>query len=342
MSTLRKRLLIAAAATTGIAVAAGLWLWLSVQASPFDIDETVYIYVRPADDTDTVRRQLTLTAHARTLLGWDVLTMAGGFTPRTGRYAVEPGARVIDVYRRLRAGMQTPVQFTLPAVRTLDRLAGVMAHKLMLDSADVATAFGSDSVAARYGYSVETLPAAFIPDTYELYWDTSFEAFMQRMAQEHTRFWQAGNREELANRLGLTHEEVATLASIVDAETTNAAEKPAIAGLYLNRLHRGMLLQADPTVVFAAQAFNARRVSGQMLHTESPYNTYKHPGLPPGPIRIASQQGIDAVLHAQAHNYIYMCANADFSGTHAFAATYAEHRANARRYQRALAARGIR
>jgi UPF0755 protein len=168
----------------------------------------------------------------------------------------------------------------------------------------------------------------------------SIDDFVQRMVEENKRFWSEG-RLQKANALGMSKEEVVTLASIVDSETANNGEKPRVAGLYINRLKKGMLLQSDPTVIFATKDFTIRRVLNHHLQTESPYNTYKYKGLPPGPIRIPSIAGIDAVLNYEKHNYIYMCAKEDFSGTHNFASTYRAHLANARRYTKALTARGI-
>ena len=163
---------------------------------------------------------------------------------------------------------------------------------------------------------------------------------MKRMKKEHDRFWNA-ERTGKAASIGLTPEEVCTVASIVEEETANKAEKPIVAGLYINRLHAGMLLQADPTVKFALQEFGLRRILHKHLEADNPYNTYKHQGLPPGPIRIASIDGIDAVLNYTHHDFLYMCAKEDFSGTHNFAVTWNEHLANARRYQRALNQRNI-
>ena len=171
--------------------------------------------------------------------------------------------------------------------------------------------------------------------------EVTFEHLMERMAKENARFWGDANREAKAKALEMTHEEVITLASIVDEETANNAEKPRVAGLYLNRLHQGIPLQADPTVKFAMGDASLRRILNKHLTTDNPYNTYVHRGLPPGPIRIPTVAGIDAVLNAERHNYLYMCAKEDFSGTQNFAATYAEHLINARRYQRALNERGI-
>jgi UPF0755 protein len=210
----------------------------------------------------------------------------------------------------------------------------------MLDSASLAKMLTDTAFCSSIGYTEETLPALFIPNTYEVYWDISLEEFIERLQKENALFW---NNERLnkANTLGMSKEEVVTLASIVDSETANNGEKPRVAGLYINRLKKGMLLQSDPTVIFATKDFTIRRVLNHHLQTESPYNTYKYKGLPPGPIRIPSIAGIDAVLNYEKHNYIYMCAKEDFSGTHNFASTYSAHLANARRYTKALTARGI-
>lgn len=185
------------------------------------------------------------------------------------------------------------------------------------------------------------MPALFIPNTYEAYWNTDAKAFIHRMKKEYERFWTQERRDK-AQACGLTPIEVSTLASIVEEETANKSEMPMVAELYLNRLQDGMPLQADPTIKFSLQEFGLRRILHKHLEVESPYNTYKHAGLPPGPIRIASIQGIESVLNHAQHDYLYMCAKEDFSGTHNFAATFAEHQANARRYQQALNKRNIR
>ena len=180
----------------------------------------------------------------------------------------------------------------------------------------------------------------FIPETYQVYWDMSAEEFFERMQKEHQKFW---NQERLdkATAIGMTPTEVCTLASIVEEETNNNPEKPMVAGLYINRLHTGMPLQADPTIKFALQDFGLRRITNAHLAVESPYNTYLNTGLPPGPIRIPSPIGLDAVLNHTKHNYLYMCAKEDFSGTHNFASNYAEHMKNARKYWNALNERKI-
>jgi len=328
-------------ALTVIVAVSFLVVWHYWSHSPFEISETTYVYVRPDDTEDDILQQLRESAHANTLTGWKLARMAMDFKPHTGRYAIEPGDGILNVLRRMRSGQQTPVRLTIPSLRGMDRLAGLLSNKLMLDSAEVIWYFTDSTFAARYGYSAATLPALFIPNTYEVYWDVTFEHLMERMTKENARFWGDANREAKAKALEMTHEEVITLASIVDEETANNAEKPRVAGLYLNRLHQGIPLQADPTVKFAMGDASLRRILNKHLTTDNPYNTYVHRGLPPGPIRIPTVAGIDAVLNAERHNYLYMCAKEDFSGTHNFAATYAEHLINARRYQRALNERGI-
>ena len=323
-------------------VIGAFWGWRNLITSPFDITETTYLYIRPMDTEEDVRQQLREVAGARSLFGWNMARRLTEFHPRTGRYAVKPGESMLSVFRKLKHGQQAPVRFTIPSVRRLEKLAGVMANKLMLDSADVAFAFADSIFASNYGYTVATLPALFIPNTYELYWNTSLEAFMERMQRENKSFWESEGRSEAAQRMGMSHEEVVTLASIVDEETANNPEKPRVAGMYLNRLRTGMPLQADPTVKFALHNDTLRRILNEHLRVDNPYNTYRNTGLPPGPIRIPSVAGIDAVLRHENHNYLYMCAKEDFSGTHNFANTYAEHLKNARRYQQALNHRGIR
>jgi len=198
----------------------------------------------------------------------------------------------------------------------------------------------SDTLMTRLGYDHQTFLGMFIPNTYEMYWDVSAENLVERLHKEHQTFWNE-ERKGKAQALGMNENQVATLASIVDSESAYNPEKPRIAGLYLNRMKKGMSLQSDPTVIFALGDFTIRRVLNKHLTIDSPYNTYKYKGLPPGPIRIPSIAGLDAVLNHEDNNYIYMCAKEDFSGSHNFAVTYSEHQANARRYVKALNERGI-
>ena len=258
----------------------------------------------------------------------------------TGRYAINPGEGAFAVLRRLRNGQQSPVRLTIPEARTTNRLAAILAGKLMLDSAAIATALADSAICAQAGYDTCTIPCMFVADTYEVYWNISIDKLIERMKREHDKFWNEERRTK-AQQAGLTPEEVCTLASIVDEETANLAEKPMIAGMYINRLKQNMPLQADPTIKFALKDFALKRIYRKMLDTDSPYNTYRNTGLPPGPIKIASSDGIDAVLNHEHHDYLYMCAKEDFSGTHNFAHSYKEHLDNAARYAKALNQRGI-
>jgi len=267
---------------------------------------------------------------------------------RIGFAVVRPGyykfpARFSNYHyiHRLMRGQETPIRLSWTnTVRTRQQLAGRVSRQLMLDSASLMARMDSAEYLQSYGLKPETAVCMWLPNTYEVYWSITPEELFARMYKEYERFWTEERRNQ-AEALGLTPSEVATLASIVESETNMKSEYPTIAGLYLNRLRIGMPLQACPTAIFASGDFTAHRVGSKQLNADSPYNTYKYAGLPPGPIRCALGTSIDAVLHAERHNYLYMCANPDWSGTHVFSATYAQHSAVARRYQRELNRRKI-
>jgi len=222
----------------------------------------------------------------------------------------------------------------------MEQMAARLSTKIMIDSTEIIRALTSNETCEKLGYDTCTIACAFVPNTYEVYWDISVDKLLLRMVTEHEKFWNT-ERKQKAHTIGLEPNEVSTLASIIDEETANNDEKPMIAGMYLNRLKSGMPLQADPTVKFALKDFALKRIYHNHLEVESPYNTYKHTGLPPGPIKVASIKGIDAVLNRVNHHYLYMCAKEDFSGTHNFAVTYQEHLKNAARYTKALNERNI-
>ena len=305
-------------------------------------DSTQYLYIDNDDTQDSVIMHLRPMSHTAGLTGLATLMRHTGYNEkiRTGRYAIEPKEGAFTLFRKLKNGQQSSLHITIPEARTMDRLASVLSKKLMLDSATIANALYSDDVCQKYGFDTCTIAAMFVPNTYDVYWNMSIDALMQRMEKEHQRFWQ-GDREKKAAQMQLTPVEVCTLASIIDEETENTAEKPMIAGMYLNRLKVNMPLQADPTIKFALKQFELKRIWQKLLTIQSPYNTYKNTGLPPGPIKIASIKGVDAVLNAASHDYLYMCAKEDFSGTHNFARTYPEHLKNAAKYTKALNERGI-
>ena len=258
-----------------------------------------------------------------------------------GKYKLDNGMSNNELVNMLRSGRQSPVNVTFISVRTLDILAGKVAVNIEADSAEIVALLKDESIAKKYGFNKQTFCSMFIPNTYEFWWNTSAEEFVQRMADEYKKFWN-DDRKAKAKQLGLSQSQVSTLASIVESETQKNDEKARIAGVYINRLKKDWLLQADPTVVFAAGDFSIKRILNRHLEINSPYNTYKYKGLPPGPICIPSTKSIDAVLNYEHHNYMYFCAKEDFSGYHNFATTNAQHEANARRYHDALRKAGIR
>lgn len=306
------------------------------------LNATEYVYIDDNDNLDSVCVKLEPIASDHGLAAFKMMARHGGYMDhiRSGRYAITPDLSTVKVFRNLKNGHQEPVKLTIPESRTMDRLAGYLSRKLMMDSVAVATLFSDSSFCAQYGYDTATIACLFVPNTYEVYWNTSIENLMKRMQKENENFWNV-QRKLKAEALNLNKNEVCTLASIIDEETANNAEKPMIAGMYLNRLKADMPLQADPTIKFALKDFALKRIYHNMLQFNSPYNTYKNTGLPPGPIKIASVAGIDAVLNRTPHDYLYMCAKEDFSGTHNFARTYQEHLKNAAKYSQALNERGI-
>lgn len=321
---------------------AGGYTYHLLKGNAFQIEKTAYIYIDQDDTADSVAVKVQKYGQPKTMTGYDIMCKLKkyGDHPRTGRYAINPNSCMYDFVRQLANGIQTPVKLTVHESRTVDALIGRMAKQLMIDSTAISNVLYSDNFIESLGYDKHTLPCMFIPNTYEVYWNITPEKLLQRLQKEKENFWNDTRRSK-AVAAGLTIEQVATLASIVESESNYGPEKPTIAGLYLNRLHKGMKLQSDPTVIFALQDFTIRRVTLAMLTHESPYNTYVHEGLPPGPIRIPSTEGLDAVLNYEKSDYIYMCAKEDFSGSHNFTSSLTEHNNNARRYQQALNQRGI-
>ncbi len=254
--------------------------------------------------------------------------------PKPGHYELLPGEKAYHVYRRLRNGLQTPIRLYIAPQRSTGYLARYLGRQLAYDSLAwrlFFTSFAWETV----GFTKETWLLLFIPDLYEVYWTISPENLVYRLKEGYERFWTAERRRK-AEAIGLSPVEVGILASIVEWETSRGNEKPLIAGVYLNRLRLGMPLQADPTVIYATGDFAARRVTSRHTSVESPYNTYKRLGLPPGPIGIPSPESIDAVLDYTPSDYLYFCARPDGSGYHDFSVSYAEHMQKARSYQRAL------
>lgn len=259
---------------------------------------------------------------------------------KPGRYIIEPGMTYPNIIDLLRSGKQTPVNLTFNNVRTLAQLAGKVAARIEPDSIELINFLSDESNYSADGFSKETVIAVFIPDTYQFYWTTDAKGFYSRMLKEYRSFW-SPERQAKARNKNLDPLEVSTLASIVDEEAGKNDEKPRIAGVYINRLRIGMPLQADPTIRFALNDFTITRVLKKHLLIESPYNTYRNKGLPPGPVNCPSRNGIESVLNAEDHNFLYFVAKPDFSGYHNFSSSLAEHNRYASQYQKELNRRRI-
>lgn len=305
------------------------------------VSDTTRIYIPDNADyqalCDTLDTHHCLSSHTT----FNTLARLRGLTKhvKAGSYLVTPNMRTISLVQKLYSGSQDPVRITINKHRTLDALCKFLGSKLQFDADILLNLLTDTAFCSQYGLTPTTIIATFPQNTYEFYWTISPTKLVQRMHSEYEQFW--SQRDNRLSDLNLTREQVMTIASIVEEETNCNEEKPDIASVYLNRYRIGMALQADPTVKYAVGDFSIRRIKGDMLKTDSPYNTYLNAGLPPGPICIPSAASIDAVLKNKKTNYLYFCAKEDFSGRHNFAATSAEHIANARKFHKALNERNI-
>ncbi len=338
---IKRSALIALVAGGSLAVAAIVVavMWHVYAAVKYDGDKSCRVNIPGNIDTDSVAAILEHDlgrAGARAATIW----RAYGASPQRahGSYVIEPGMRSIDIFRKISRGAQTPVRLTFNNIRLLPQLASRLGRTFEADSASFMLAV--DSVLSSKGYKNTEYIGAFFPDTYEFYWTSSPVDVVSSLVKIRDRFWTEERRAK-AEALGLTPMQASVIASNAEEETNDRAERGIVARLYLNRVHRGMPLQADPTVKYAVGDFSLRRITGAHLAVASPYNTYRNAGLPPGPIRMSERATIDALLDSKPHNYIYMCASPDFSGRHLFAADYATHARNAAAYHRALNQRNI-
>ncbi|MCU0444213.1 MAG: endolytic transglycosylase MltG [Microscillaceae bacterium] len=259
---------------------------------------------------------------------------------KPGRYLIKKNMNNLATIRMLRAGLQAPVRLTFNNIRLLDDFAERVGNEMAFGKDTLLKLLKNPQFTQKYGLDTTNILSLFIPNTYEFYWSTTPQAFVDKMHKSYQKFW-SQDRLAKAKALNLTPAQVSVLASIVQAETLKNDEKPRVAGAYLNRLRKNMKLDADPTVIFAWRDFGMKRVLERHLKIDSPFNTYKYLGLPPGPINMPDTKSLDAVLNYEKHDYIFFCAKEDFSGYHNFAITYAEHLKNARLYQKALDMRGV-
>lgn len=305
-------------------------------------DHTSILYIYPETDMDSL--EVTLQEYIHDPASFHRAAKTMDFRSddlKTGRYNLQSVQTNRELINILRAGREEPVNVVIHNEREVEQIAEKLSHYLLLDSLELLECFTTSPVLMNAGYTADSLLTLFIPNTYQVYWSTSCEKLAERLLREHDKFWEQSNRKEKATKIGMTPREVYTLASIVDRETLAPREKPTVARLYLNRLEKGIPLQADPTIVFANKIFDTRRVLYKHLELDSPYNTYLYRGLPPGPIGIASISGIDAVLNPDDNNYLYMVAKADNSGLHNFSTNLRQHNLYAKEYQRWLNQRGL-
>lgn len=336
---MKKKILITVlAAAAVLAAVAGCkfasW-YIDNKATNF-LDETVLeVYQNP--DSDLVMNEIVEKAGVKNLK-----SLQRAFRDKKvseyiqpGRYVIKPEFSSVYVARMLNNCWQTPANLVLSGtMRTKEAIARKIDSQMMIDGQSVLDALSDNGLLSKYGFNSQNVFSLFIPDTYEMYWTAGVDEILQRMKTEYDAFWTEENVRK-ADKLGLTKEQVSILASIVSGETNYEPEMPSVAGVYLNRLRIGMKLQADPTVAYCFN-YEPNRILNRHLEVDSPYNTYKYEGLPPGPICVPSKACLNAVLNPDRHGYLYFCANADMSGTHKFAVSYSEHLRNARDFQTAL------
>ncbi len=259
---------------------------------------------------------------------------------KSGHYILKEGMSNKQIISKLRSKQQDPVRLVFNNIRIKTELAGHISEQMEFDSLALLKLLNDAGYLEKFGFTTDNIISMFIPNTYEVYWDISAEKFIDRMNKEYMTFWN-NKRKGRLKEIGLTELQAITLASIVEKESNQNDEKPDVAGVYMNRLRDGWLLQADPTLVYALGDFSIKRVLNVYKTVDSPYNTYKYAGLPPGPICLPSIASIDAILNYRQHKYMYFCAREDFSGYHNFAVTMSEHLLNAAKYQKALNQKGI-
>ncbi|RBL91887.1 endolytic transglycosylase MltG [Chitinophaga flava] len=304
--------------------------------------DSKYFYVRTGSTYRDVLDGLEDQGIVRNRNSFDWVAKELGYPSRVkaGRYKISHGMSNFTIAKMLRSGKQSPVTLVINKLRTKDDLIKKVSTSLEADSNALRALLNDQVYLRQFNLDTNSAMCAVVPNTYEFYWNTNAETVFKKLEKEREEFWTEA-RKNKASALGLTPVQVTVLASIVDEESNKADEKPLIASVYLNRFRKGMRLQADPTVKFALQDFGLKRIREGHTQYDSPYNTYRYNGLPPGPICTPMKKTMDAVLNTPETDYLYFCARSDFSGYHAFAATYAEHLINAKKYQAELNKRGF-
>ncbi len=304
--------------------------------------EKAYLYIHTTDDFNDVVKSLETAKLLKNISSFEWLAQKKGYSDKVkpGKYLLKAGMNNNQIINMLRAGNQEAVNLVFNNIRTNEQLAGKLGKQIEADSSSLIEFFRNPQLLAKYNTTPEDVRLLFIPNTYKIWWNTSPDQLMERMKEEYDKFWNE-DRDANAYTAGLSRKEVAIIASIVEEETNKKDERPTVASVYVNRVRKGMLLQADPTVKYAIGDFTIKRILNKHLGFDSPYNTYKYAGIPPGPICIPSISSIDAVLANKKTEYLYFCAKEDFSGYHNFAKNITDHLENARKYQKALNQRKI-
>jgi UPF0755 protein len=322
-----------------ILAASGLYAY-SIYQDIFkrNVSQDAYLYIHTGSDYEDLINSLNSLNVVTDIRTFEQTAKLKNFSEKVypGKYFLEKGMTNNELINMLRSGKQKPVKLTFNNIETIEEFSGKISQFIEADSVEIYELLTDNAILEKYQFSRINIISLFIPNTYEFYWNTSAEKFIEKMYQEYSNFW-TDERLKKAQSLNLTKQEVATLASIVQAEQReHSSEKPRIAGLYINRLRRGMMLQSDPTLIFASGDFSKKRVLNRDKEIDSPYNTYKYTGLPPGPINMPEISSIDAVLNYEKNEFIFMCAKEDFSGYHNFSVNAKQHGIYARRYQDAL------
>jgi UPF0755 protein len=315
-------------------------LFFGISVNPVGEKSVIYIPEQAAYNQVMDSLKANLVIKNQKVLEWLAQRKRYPDLIKPGKYVIDKPLSYNELINILRGGRHTPVKITFSNIRTLNDLAGRFGDLIEADSAQIISFFSDPENYSRDGFTPENLISVFIPETYEFYWNTGAGKLYNRMLREYRKFWNR-ERTQKSDLINLIPTEVSTLASIVEEEALRKDEMPVIAGVYINRLKRGIPLQADPTIKFAINDFTVGRILYKHLEIDSPFNTYKHAGLPPGPIRCPSIEAIDAVLNAERHDYLFFAAKPDFSGYHNFSRTLSEHNRYATQYQRELNKRRI-
>lgn len=345
MTKKRKLFAYALVLVSTVAASFAFYFWQVYTSPNLNVkgEETFVLYIPEGASYDQVLDSLRAHRMIHDEIAFGFMTRRKSYRDnvKPGRYEIAPNSSNNTVVSKLLSGRQDPVKLTFNNVRTKEDLARKIGNRLAFDPQILVEKLNNDSVVQHLGFNRATVMNMFLPDTYFIYWTVSPDDFLERMKTEYTKFWNSERLEKAAG-IDLTPDEVGTLASIVQSETNKKDEMPVVAGVYINRLAIGMPLQADPTVKFAVGDFTLKRILHKHLAVDSPYNTYKNKGLPPGPIALPERVALDAVLNYEKHNYTYFSAKEDFSGYHNFAENFTQHLKNAQKYQSALNQRGIR